>query len=69
MRQLCLTVIRTYRRWVSPFLRPACRFEPTCSEYATDAISRYGVWRGLGLTCLRLAKCHPFHPGGCDPVK
>ncbi|HXF94244.1 MAG TPA: membrane protein insertion efficiency factor YidD [Nitrospiraceae bacterium] len=69
MRWICLTVIGAYRRWVSPFLGPACRFEPTCSEYAAESIARYGFWRGLGLTCLRLAKCHPLHPGGYDPVK
>ena len=69
MRQCCLSLLATYRYWVSPFLGPACRFEPTCSEYASDAISRYGVLRGLKLAACRLLKCHPFHPGGMDSVK
>ena len=69
MRQCCLSVLAGYRYWISPFLGPACRFEPTCSEYASDAISRYGVSRGLKLATCRLLKCHPFHPGGMDPVK
>ncbi|MEW6542691.1 MAG: membrane protein insertion efficiency factor YidD [Nitrospirota bacterium] len=69
MRQLCLRMIGLYRRWVSPLLPPACRFEPTCSQYAWEAVRRYGVLRGLGLASWRLLKCHPFHPGGYDPVK
>ncbi|MGQ0812225.1 MAG: membrane protein insertion efficiency factor YidD [Nitrospiraceae bacterium] len=69
MRSLSLTFLHVYRRWVSPFLGPACRFEPTCSEYAGEAIARYGFWHGMGLACMRLLKCHPFHPGGADPVK
>lgn len=69
MRHCCLSLLAGYRYWISPFLGPACRFEPTCSAYASDAISRYGVFRGLGLAVCRLLKCHPFHPGGMDPVK
>ena len=69
MRQCFLSVLTGYRYWISPFLGPACRFEPTCSEYASAAISRYGVLRGLKLATCRLLKCHPFHPGGMDPVK
>ena len=69
MRQCCLSVLAGYRYWISPFLGPACRFEPTCSEYASDAISRYGVLRGRKLVICRLMKCYPFHPGGMDPVK
>ena len=69
MRQSCLTLLAGYRYWISPFLGPACRFDPTCSEYASAAISRYGVLRGLKLATCRLLKCHPFHPGGIDSVK
>jgi putative membrane protein insertion efficiency factor len=69
MKRVCLWLIGLYRLCVSPFLRPACRFEPTCSAYARDAIIKYGVARGVGMACLRLCKCHPFHPGGMDPVK
>ncbi len=54
---------------ISPLYGPTCRFEPTCSQYASDAISKYGALHGLGLTMVRLMKCHPFHPGGEDPVK
>jgi hypothetical protein len=69
MRYLCLWFIQGYRLMISPLLGPACRFEPTCSRYATDAINRYGTLYGLWLTVIRLMKCHPFHPGGEDPVK
>ena len=69
MRQAFLSVIAFYQRWISPLLPPACRFEPTCSHYACEAIRRYGVVRGTGWALLRLLNCHPFHPGGFDPVK
>lgn len=61
--------IVVYRRVVSP-LKPAptCRFHPTCSAYAIEAIHAHGVWRGTWLAVVRVAKCHPFHPGGLDPV-
>ncbi|MEK7235568.1 MAG: membrane protein insertion efficiency factor YidD [Nitrospirota bacterium] len=69
VRLWCLALLAGYRYWISPFMGPACRFDPTCSEYASTAISRYGVLRGLKLAACRLLKCHPFHPGGMDPVK
>jgi putative membrane protein insertion efficiency factor len=69
MRNLFLAVIVFYRRWISPLLPPACRFEPTCSHYACEAIRRHGALRGGALALWRLLKCHPFHPGGLDPVK
>ncbi|MDH4186180.1 MAG: membrane protein insertion efficiency factor YidD [Nitrospira sp.] len=69
VRKLCLSLLAGYRYWISPFLGPACRFEPSCSVYASTAISRYGVLNGLWLAFCRLLKCHPFHPGGTDPVK
>jgi putative membrane protein insertion efficiency factor len=56
-----------YQRFVSPFLPPACRFAPTCSEYARDAIQAHGLARGAWLALRRLSRCHPFHPGGYDP--
>jgi hypothetical protein len=63
-----LTMIRLYQRWISPFARPACRFFPSCSEYAAQAVTRYGLFRGSWLALRRLLRCHPFHPGGYDPV-
>lgn len=69
MRQLCLSLIVIYQRWISPLLPPTCRFEPTCSRYAHDAIQRHGVLRGISAAALRLLRCHPFHPGGFDPVE
>ncbi|HRY44439.1 MAG TPA: membrane protein insertion efficiency factor YidD [Thermoanaerobaculia bacterium] len=61
-------LLSAYKRYVSPLLPPACRFLPTCSEYAREAILRHGLPRGTWLTIRRLARCHPFHPGGFDPV-
>lgn len=69
VKNVCLRLLDGYRYWISPFLGPACRFEPTCSEYARTAIDRYGVLRGFKLAICRLLKCHPFHPGGMDPVR
>ena len=66
MRGLVLAVLRAYKRWISPLLPPACRFVPTCSEYAWLAVHRHGVSRGLWLAGLRVLRCHPFHPGGVD---
>jgi hypothetical protein len=60
-------VVQGYQRLVSPLLPPSCRFAPTCSEYAAQAITQHGVVRGVGLAMRRLARCHPFHPGGYDP--
>lgn len=57
-----------YKRFLSPLLPPACRFHPTCSEYARESILRHGLAKGAWLTILRLSRCHPFHPGGFDPV-
>jgi hypothetical protein len=68
MTNVALLIIRAYQVLISPLFPSSCRFAPTCSQYAAEALSRYGVWRGLGLTLRRLARCHPFHPGGWDPV-
>ena len=57
-----------YRRFLSPLLGPRCRFAPSCSEYALEALRQHGAARGLWLSVRRLARCHPFHPGGYDPV-
>jgi uncharacterized protein len=64
-----LQVIRLYRLSISRLLPPGtCRFYPSCSQYAYEAIARYGARRGTWLAVHRLARCHPFHPGGLDPV-
>lgn len=63
-----LGAVRAYRRWVSPLLGARCRFYPSCSAYAEEALSRYGALRGGWLAVRRLGRCHPFHPGGLDPV-
>lgn len=66
--RLLLAVVGGYRRWVSPLLGPRCRFFPTCSAYAAEALRTRGAGRGSWLTARRIARCHPFHPGGVDPV-
>lgn len=68
MRSVFVVLIRGYQVFVSPILPPACRFSPTCSQYAIDAIAKYGVARGFVMGVRRLLKCHPFHHGGYDPV-
>lgn len=68
MRAVTLSVLRGYKRFLSPILPPACRFEPSCSIYAMNAIDKYGVGRGSWLAFRRLMRCHPFHAGGWDPV-
>lgn len=67
-RGLGVVAIRAYQRWVSPGLPPSCRFYPSCSEYAAQAVARHGLLRGCWLAARRLLRCHPFHPGGYDPV-
>ena len=66
-RVLALPII-AYRRWISPVLPARCRFYPSCSAYALEALAIHGAWRGLRLTLWRLLRCQPFHPGGYDPV-
>ena len=69
MKFVLIALIRGYQLAISPLLPPSCRFTPTCSEYALKAIKKYGALRGVYLGARRLLRCHPFHPGGYDPVK
>jgi hypothetical protein len=68
LQALLITTIRAYQRLVAPVFPPACRFFPNCSSYALGAVERHGFLRGLWLTARRLLRCHPYHPGGLDPV-
>jgi len=68
VKYLLLALIRLWQWTFSRVLPPTCRFYPSCSQYGYEAISRYGVLRGGWLTVKRVARCHPFHPGGYDPV-
>lgn len=68
-RLLALAALTVYRVALSPAIGPACRFAPSCSAYAAEAISKYGVVRGGWAGLRRVARCHPLHPGGFDPVK
>jgi len=69
MQWIVIALLRCYKLCVSPFLPSACRFYPTCSEYMLQAVQKHGVWRGVWMGTRRLAKCHPFHEGGFDPVR
>jgi putative membrane protein insertion efficiency factor len=68
LARVLLVPIRVYRVWISPILPPSCRFEPSCSAYAVEALTVHGGLRGTWLTLRRLLKCGPWHPGGWDPV-
>jgi hypothetical protein len=67
-RRLLAGLIRGYQIVLSPVLPPSCRFHPSCSQYALEAVTRHGALKGGWLAARRLARCHPFHPGGYDPV-
>ena len=68
MRTLALALLRFYKRFLSPLLPPMCRFDPTCSVFMMQAIEKHGTLRGVWLGLRRLVRCHPFNPGGWDPV-
>nr|WP_034218625.1 membrane protein insertion efficiency factor YidD [Lachnoclostridium phytofermentans] len=69
MKRILIAIVKLYRKYISPMKRvPTCRFTPTCSEYAMEALQRYGAIKGSYLSVRRILKCHPFHKGGFDPV-
>jgi len=68
MKRFALELIRLYQLTLSQVMPPSCRFTPSCSKYTYEAISKFGFWKGVWLGVKRLARCHPFHPGGYDPV-
>jgi putative membrane protein insertion efficiency factor len=68
LKKVCIAIIRLYQYLISPVLKPSCRFIPTCSQYAAEAIEHYGPAKGILKAGLRILKCHPFHSGGYDPV-
>ena len=68
MTRLLIGIVRAYQLLLSPFLGQHCRFHPTCSQYAIEALREHGTWRGSLLATRRLSRCHPWHPGGIDPV-
>ena len=67
-RQIYLLPVRFYRLFISPVLGPHCRFQPTCSSYAIEAVELYGILKGSWMAIRRITRCHPWHPGGYDPV-
>ncbi|MGD9899385.1 MAG: membrane protein insertion efficiency factor YidD [Calditrichaceae bacterium] len=69
MKKILLLLIRGYQKIISPLFPPSCRFYPTCSEYSYQSIDKHGFFKGLWYSLIRISKCHPFHPGGFDPVK
>jgi len=69
MNHLALLAIRGYQRFISPLLPPSCRYTPTCSEYAFEAVQRYGIVRGGAKALWRILRCHPFSQGGYDPLR
>lgn len=68
MRKVLIAIIRAYQYLISPMLGPHCRFHPTCSAYAVEALEQHGIFKGTWLALRRIGRCHPFHPGGHDPV-
>ncbi|HET6602923.1 MAG TPA: membrane protein insertion efficiency factor YidD [Xanthomonadaceae bacterium] len=68
MKSILILLLRGYKRFLSPWLGTRCRFQPTCSAYAMEAIERFGALRGSWMAAARILRCHPLHPGGYDPV-
>ena len=68
MKRVLIAVVRAYQWVLSPLMGSQCRFQPTCSHYAIEALQTHGAWRGSWLALKRIGRCHPWHPGGYDPV-
>lgn len=68
LKNILILLIKGYKAFISPLFPPSCRFNPTCSQYGLEAIARFGAFKGGYLTIKRILRCHPFHPGGYDPV-
>lgn len=68
MKQVVIAIIRFYQQYISGALGSNCRFQPTCSQYTLEAVDRYGALKGLWMGARRISRCHPFNPGGYDPV-
>ncbi len=68
MKKILILLIKGYRKFISPLFPPSCRFQPTCSQYTLEAIEKFGALQGSWLGLKRILRCHPFHPGGYDPV-
>ncbi len=68
LKRALIAIIHVYRALISPLFPPSCRFQPTCSQYAIEAVERFGIIQGSWLAVKRILRCHPFHPGGYDPV-
>jgi putative membrane protein insertion efficiency factor len=69
MKKILIAIVKLYKFLISPILPGSCRFVPSCSEYSLVALEKYGAVKGVWLSMRRVARCHPFHPGGYDPVK
>jgi len=69
LKKIIIILIRGYQKFISPMFLPSCRFYPTCSQYFLQAVEKYGAIKGSYLGIKRILKCHPFHPGGYDPLK
>jgi putative membrane protein insertion efficiency factor len=68
MKRVLIAIVRGYKKFISPLLPPSCRFTPTCSEYAMEALQKHGAWKGSLLAIWRILRCNPFGKGGYDPV-
>lgn len=68
MKRVLIAIVQGYKKFISPLIPPSCRFTPTCSEYAMEALQKHGAWKGSLLAIWRILRCNPFGKGGYDPV-